>query len=64
LGIVSTKFRYRIECDCDEIMREIGLNVIVGGEDVPVTNPILRFVPGDHDLQCSPAQTLYVVIVL
>jgi phosphoglycolate phosphatase len=61
LGIVSTKYRYRIE----QILRREGLlndfDVIVGGEDVPAHKPdpsgLLAAV---RHMTCGPAEALYV----
>jgi phosphoglycolate phosphatase len=61
LGIVSTKYRFRIE----EILRREGLlnyfDVIVGGEDVPVHKPDpAGLLSAIERLACSPAEVLYV----
>jgi phosphoglycolate phosphatase len=61
LGIVSTKFRYRIESVLQrDNVRDL-FDVIVGGEDVASHKPdpegLLRAMAG---LQCSSEQTLYV----
>jgi phosphoglycolate phosphatase len=61
LGIVSTKFRYRIEAILQrENLRDL-FDVIVGGEDVAHHKPnpegLQRALA---DLQCSPEQALYV----
>jgi phosphoglycolate phosphatase len=61
LGIVSTKFRYRIE----EILRRESLlhefQVVIGGEDVEQHKPhpegLLQAI---ERLQCSPASVVYV----
>lgn len=61
LGIVSTKYRYRIE---NILQREALLehfDIIVGGEDVvehkPHPSSLLRAL---HHLGCSPEQALYI----
>lgn len=61
LGIVSTKFRYRIE----EILERAGLlsffQVIVGGEDVEQHKPDPEgLFKAMERLQCSPASIVYV----
>jgi len=61
LGIVSTKFRYRIEA----ILRRDGLlscfDVVIGGEDVPVHKPDpAGLLSAIERLACGPAQALYV----
>jgi phosphoglycolate phosphatase len=61
LGIVSTKFRFRIEA----ILRRDALlnyfDVIVGGEDVPVHKPDpAGLLSAIERLGCSPAEAVYV----
>jgi phosphoglycolate phosphatase len=61
LGIVSTKYRFRIE----QILRRDGLidlfDVIVGGEDVPTHKPDpAGLLSAIERLACSPAEALYV----
>ena len=61
LGIVSTKYRYRIE----QILRRDGLlsffDVIVGGEDVPAHKPDpAGLLAALERLACPPAEALYV----
>ena len=61
LGIVSTKFRFRIE----EILRRDALlsyfDVIVGGEDVPLHKPDpAGLLSAIERLACNPAEALYV----
>lgn len=61
LGIVSTKFRYRIE----EILRRESLvqdfHVVIGGEDVEQHKPHPEgLMKAMETLQCSPASLVYV----
>jgi phosphoglycolate phosphatase len=61
LGIVSTKYRYRIE----QILRRDGLldcfDVIVGGEDVAAHKPDpVGLLTALNHLGCAPSQALYV----
>lgn len=61
LGIVSTKYRYRIE----QILRRDGLldcfDVIVGGEDVSAHKPDpAGLLAALNHLGCSPGEALYV----
>ena len=61
LGIVSTKFRYRIECVLRRDHARDWFDVIVGGEDVASHKPDPEgLCQAITSLQCSPAQTLYV----
>ncbi len=61
LGIVSTKFRYRIQGILDREGLANAFEVIVGGEDVSVHKPdpagLLRAVA---DLRCAPENVVYV----
>lgn len=61
LGIVSTKYRYRIESILQrENVRDL-FDMIVGGEDVASHKPDPEGLKrAMADLGCSPAQTLYV----
>ena len=61
LGIVSTKFRYRIE----SILRREGIlksfEVIIGGEDVPILKPNPRgLLMAVEQLKLSTLDTLYI----
>lgn len=60
LGIVSTKYRYRIETILAHHGAHGLVDVIIGGEDVrehkPAAEPLLRML---HRLQLQPAEALY-----
>jgi phosphoglycolate phosphatase len=60
IGIVSTKYRYRIETILAHHGAEGLVDVIVGGEDVqqhkPAPEPLLRAL---HRLRLTPAEALY-----
>ncbi len=61
LGIVSTKFGYRIRAILGRVGLEDAFEVIVGGEDVPVHKPdpagLLHAI---GDIGCTPRDVVYV----
>lgn len=60
IGIVSTKYRYRIETILAHHAAEHLVDVIIGGEDVrqhkPAAEPLLRAL---HRLQLAPDEAIY-----
>jgi phosphoglycolate phosphatase len=61
LGIVSTKFRYRIEAFLEREKLRDAFQVIIGGEDVSVHKPDpTGLLKAMSEMKCSPQETLYV----